>query len=251
MIDVLSSDFVRTARAKGVARTVVIWKHCLRNAFLPVLSYLGPAAAATLTGSFVVEKVFCIPGLGHALRQLDPESRPHADPRDGDGLLGLPADLQPAGRHRLRASSTRGSTWRRRTDARMWTASSTRVCDSTTRAATSCHRIKAMMTAATTTPTHLPPADGSLTEPLPPSADARPARGGGRSRAAACSSAAGSCSSIVLICIVTLPWTTQRRRLALLRPAELRADRASRPRRQTSPRGSAPTRSAAACSGAA
>jgi oligopeptide transport system permease protein len=64
MIDVLSSDFVRTARAKGVSRTNVIWKHCLRNAFLPVLSYLGPAAAAALTGSFVVEKVFSIPGLG-------------------------------------------------------------------------------------------------------------------------------------------------------------------------------------------
>src|SRR5687767_8548315 len=64
MIDVLSSDFVRTARAKGLSRSVVIWKHCLRNAFLPVLSYLGPAAAATLTGSFVVEKVFSIPGLG-------------------------------------------------------------------------------------------------------------------------------------------------------------------------------------------
>jgi ABC-type dipeptide/oligopeptide/nickel transport system permease component len=64
MIDVLSSDFVRTARAKGVSRMLVIWKHCLRNAFLPVLSYLGPAAATTLTGSFVVEKVFSIPGLG-------------------------------------------------------------------------------------------------------------------------------------------------------------------------------------------
>jgi oligopeptide transport system permease protein len=64
MIDVLSSDYVRTARAKGLSRSVVIWKHCLRNAFLPVLSYLGPAAAATLTGSFVVEKVFSIPGLG-------------------------------------------------------------------------------------------------------------------------------------------------------------------------------------------
>jgi oligopeptide transport system permease protein len=64
MIDVLSADFVRTVRAKGVSRTMVIWKHCLRNAFLPVLSYLGPAAAATLTGSFVVEKVFSIPGLG-------------------------------------------------------------------------------------------------------------------------------------------------------------------------------------------
>lgn len=64
MIDTLSSDYVRTARAKGLSRSVVIWKHCLRNAFLPVLSYLGPAAATTLTGSFVVEKVFNIHGLG-------------------------------------------------------------------------------------------------------------------------------------------------------------------------------------------
>ncbi len=64
MLDVLSSDFVRTALAKGVSRHRIVWKHCLRNAILPVLSYLGPAAAMTLTGSFVVEKVFNIPGLG-------------------------------------------------------------------------------------------------------------------------------------------------------------------------------------------
>jgi oligopeptide transport system permease protein len=64
MLDVLGSDYVRTARAKGLSKSMVIWKHCLRNAFLPVLSYLGPAAATTLTGSFVVEKVFNIPGLG-------------------------------------------------------------------------------------------------------------------------------------------------------------------------------------------
>jgi oligopeptide transport system permease protein len=64
MLDTLGADFVRTARAKGLGRQIVIWKHCLRNSFLPVLSYLGPAAAATLTGSFVVEKVFNIPGLG-------------------------------------------------------------------------------------------------------------------------------------------------------------------------------------------
>ncbi len=64
MLDVLSSDYVRTAVAKGLTRQSVIWKHALRNALLPVLSYLGPAAAATLTGSFVVEKVFNIPGLG-------------------------------------------------------------------------------------------------------------------------------------------------------------------------------------------
>jgi len=64
MLDVLGSDFVRTARAKGLSRSIVVWKHCLRNAFLPVLSYLGPAAAFAMTGSFVVEKVFNIPGLG-------------------------------------------------------------------------------------------------------------------------------------------------------------------------------------------
>ncbi len=64
MIDVLASDYVRTARAKGLSRPAVVIRHCLRNAFLPVLSYLGPATAATLVGSFVVEKVFNIPGMG-------------------------------------------------------------------------------------------------------------------------------------------------------------------------------------------
>ena len=64
MIDVLGSDYVRTARAKGLTRRRVIFKHCLRNALLPVLSFLGPAAAGTLVGSFVVEQVFSIPGLG-------------------------------------------------------------------------------------------------------------------------------------------------------------------------------------------
>lgn len=64
MLDTLGADFVRTARAKGLTRGVVIWKHCLRNAFLPVLSFLGPATAGTMVGSFVVEKVFNIPGLG-------------------------------------------------------------------------------------------------------------------------------------------------------------------------------------------
>jgi ABC-type dipeptide/oligopeptide/nickel transport system permease component len=64
MIDILGSDFVRTARAKGLSRSKVIWKHALRNALLPVLSYLGPAAATTLVGSFVIEKIFNIPGLG-------------------------------------------------------------------------------------------------------------------------------------------------------------------------------------------
>lgn len=64
MIDVLGSDFIRTARAKGVGPRVVVMKHALKVAFLPVLSYLGPAAAAAMTGSFVVEQVFNIPGMG-------------------------------------------------------------------------------------------------------------------------------------------------------------------------------------------
>jgi len=64
MLDVLDSDYVRTARAKGCDPTAVIWKHSLKNAFLPVLSFLGPTAAAVMTGSFVIEKVFNVPGLG-------------------------------------------------------------------------------------------------------------------------------------------------------------------------------------------
>ena len=64
MIDNLSSDYIRTARAKGVRESSVLLKHALKNAFLPVLSYLGPATALAMTGSFVVERVFNVPGLG-------------------------------------------------------------------------------------------------------------------------------------------------------------------------------------------
>jgi oligopeptide transport system permease protein len=67
MLDVLGADYVRTARAKGLSKPKVVIRHCLRNAFLPVLSYLGPAAATTLTGSFVVERVFALDGLGQAV----------------------------------------------------------------------------------------------------------------------------------------------------------------------------------------
>lgn len=64
MIDVLGADYIRTARAKGLAESRVLLKHALKNAFLPVLSYLGPATALAMTGSFVVERVFTVPGLG-------------------------------------------------------------------------------------------------------------------------------------------------------------------------------------------
>ena len=64
MLDALGSDFVRTALAKGVSPRAVVWRHALKVALLPVLSYLGPATAQAMTGSFVVEKVFGVPGLG-------------------------------------------------------------------------------------------------------------------------------------------------------------------------------------------
>ena len=64
MLDVLGSDYIRTAMAKGVGHRQVIWKHALKKAFLPVLSFLGPATAAAMTGSFVIEKLFNVPGLG-------------------------------------------------------------------------------------------------------------------------------------------------------------------------------------------
>jgi oligopeptide transport system permease protein len=64
MIEQLSADYIRAARAKGLPERVVILKHALKNAFLPVLSYLGPACAAAMTGSFVVERVFAVPGVG-------------------------------------------------------------------------------------------------------------------------------------------------------------------------------------------
>jgi oligopeptide transport system permease protein len=64
LADVMGQDFIRTARAKGLSQRQALMRHALKVAFLPVLSYLGPAAAVTMTGSFVVERVFAIPGLG-------------------------------------------------------------------------------------------------------------------------------------------------------------------------------------------
>ena len=64
MLEVLSLDYIRTARAKGVSQIKMIFKHALRNSLIPVITYLGPLMAYILTGSFVVEKIFTIPGLG-------------------------------------------------------------------------------------------------------------------------------------------------------------------------------------------
>jgi len=64
MLDVMGQDYMRTARAKGVKPVFILFKHALRNAILPVVTYAGPMIAYTLVGSFVVEKIFTIPGLG-------------------------------------------------------------------------------------------------------------------------------------------------------------------------------------------
>ena len=64
MLDVMGQDYMRTARAKGVGTGKMIFKHALRNAILPVITYLGPLLASLMTGSFIIEKIFNIPGLG-------------------------------------------------------------------------------------------------------------------------------------------------------------------------------------------
>lgn len=64
MLDAMGQDYVRTARAKGVSRLKVIFKHTLRNALIPVVTYVGPMTAFILTGSLVIEKIFTIGGLG-------------------------------------------------------------------------------------------------------------------------------------------------------------------------------------------
>jgi len=64
MIETLSANFIRTARAKGLPMRLIVWRHALKPALLPVLSYLGPAAAGIVTGSVVIEQVFAIPGIG-------------------------------------------------------------------------------------------------------------------------------------------------------------------------------------------
>ena len=64
MLEVIQQDYIRTAHSKGLRERTVVYIHALRNAIIPVITYLGPLAAGILTGSFVVEQVFGVPGLG-------------------------------------------------------------------------------------------------------------------------------------------------------------------------------------------
>jgi oligopeptide transport system permease protein len=64
MLESLEQDYIRTAKAKGLSQRLIVYKHALRNSLIPVVTYLGPLVAGVLTGSFVIEKIFNIPGLG-------------------------------------------------------------------------------------------------------------------------------------------------------------------------------------------
>lgn len=64
MLDVLGQDYIKTARAKGLSRLTVLFRHALPNSLIPVVTYAGPMTAGILTGSFVIESIFAIPGLG-------------------------------------------------------------------------------------------------------------------------------------------------------------------------------------------
>jgi oligopeptide transport system permease protein len=65
MLEVLRSDYIRTARAKGLSETAIIMRHALRGGLMPVVSFTGPALAFILTGTVVVERIFALPGLGN------------------------------------------------------------------------------------------------------------------------------------------------------------------------------------------
>ena len=69
MLEVLRQDYVRTARAKGLAERVVVLRHMFKNALIPVVTILGPALAALVTGSFIIETIFSFPGMGRAFVQ--------------------------------------------------------------------------------------------------------------------------------------------------------------------------------------
>lgn len=64
MLDVLNQDYIKTAKAKGLSQRAIIWKHAVRNAVMPVITIMGPLVASVLTGTFVIENIFSIPGLG-------------------------------------------------------------------------------------------------------------------------------------------------------------------------------------------
>lgn len=84
LLDVLKSDYIRTAKAKGLGKGKIIFKHALKNSLIPIVTYVGPLIASILTGSFIIEKIFSIPGLGNEFVQS-------VTNRDYSMLLGVTA----------------------------------------------------------------------------------------------------------------------------------------------------------------
>ena len=84
LLDVLKSDYIRTAKAKGLGKGKIIFKHALKNSLIPIVTYIGPLIASILTGSFIIEKIFAIPGLGNEFVQS-------VTNRDYSMLLGVTA----------------------------------------------------------------------------------------------------------------------------------------------------------------
>ena len=100
MLEVLHQDYMRTAQAKGLAQRVVITRHGIKNAMIPVLTVMGPYAAILVTGSFIIENIFSIPGVGRAF--VDAVMR-----RDYAMIMGIDPVLR---RHRRRRQSCCGRT---------------------------------------------------------------------------------------------------------------------------------------------
>jgi oligopeptide transport system permease protein len=82
MLEVLRADYIRTARAKGLAETVIVLRHALRGGIIPVVSFTGPALTFLLAGTIVVERIFAVPGLGHVFIEA-------ANSRDYSVVMGL------------------------------------------------------------------------------------------------------------------------------------------------------------------
>ncbi len=114
VVEVMQQDYIRAARAKGLPESWVVVRHALRGALTPVVSYLGPAAATTMTGSFVVEVLFGVPGMGQWFVK-------GAVNRDYSVVLGtaivyfgIDHRVQPAGRSRLRLARSPAPNRRKR-----------------------------------------------------------------------------------------------------------------------------------------
>ena len=109
MIEVLHSNYIRTARAKGLPECLIVRKHALRAALMPLVSYLGPACAGLITGSLVVEKIFNLPGLGKFFVDQRPAARLHGRDGHGDRLRRADPGAEPDRRPALRGARSPGA----------------------------------------------------------------------------------------------------------------------------------------------